>query len=645
VNADAVALVHAASDEAPLSPHAAEAVVTRGAGNPLFLRALTQAARGDEDAAALPDSIENVVAAQIDRLAPSDRDVLRAASVIGMAVDPYVLEALLTDGDAAPAIDWDRLATFVRPAGSGYRFRQALFQSTAYAGLPYRRRAALHSRMADVLASDPATTGNSAVLSLHYFHAGRYDDALSSATAAAAEAAASYANVDAVVLYNRALAAARYVPVVAKADLAQLHEALGDVRARLGEFDAADASFAAARRLCGQGVETIVRLALKSARDAEHLGNYRRALGRVRRVNSVLGDQLDAVPHIRAQLLLRTAWLRFQQGRLHPAHSACEDALALVDEETTPDLVANALHLLDTIEIALGVGSHSTFGERSARALTLYESLGDLSFQARVLNVMGYCAYLNGRWTTALDCYGRSRQLLERTGDSWNAAVASGNIAEIYVDQGRLAEGEAILRPALRVWRASGADNYVTFGQCLLGRIFMRQGRFDEAQTLLSAGLEEFRRQGAMDAYDADAFLAECLVSSGQYIAGLEAARAAIDRSRALAELPAQASLLHRVVGVALDATGDLDGGRKAFDEALRIARERGARHEVVFTLVALIRRAAIIGEVADPVWAKDAKNLQVGLGLVVDMTALDEQVGAPTSVPQQRATPLSTHP
>src|SRR3712207_4897729 len=92
---DAVArLLQSLTEDAPLAPHLRAAMAATSAGNPLFLLELAtsgEALRGG----GLPDTVEQVMAAQIDRLPPADRRLLRAASVLGARVRIDVLREVL----------------------------------------------------------------------------------------------------------------------------------------------------------------------------------------------------------------------------------------------------------------------------------------------------------------------------------------------------------------------------------------------------------------------------------------------------------------------------------------------------------------------------------------------------------------------
>src|SRR5439155_10779033 len=70
---EALGLAEVATESAPLPYHQLALIARRSAGNPLFLLALVAAAQAGGDIEALPDSVEAVLMARIDRLAPRDR--------------------------------------------------------------------------------------------------------------------------------------------------------------------------------------------------------------------------------------------------------------------------------------------------------------------------------------------------------------------------------------------------------------------------------------------------------------------------------------------------------------------------------------------------------------------------------------------
>jgi DNA-binding SARP family transcriptional activator len=128
-------------------------------GNPLFVeQLLALALEGGLTERPLPETIQALLAARLDRLGPGERAVLERGAVIGKEFRLQDVVALV-DPDAAPTaeVHMNALASrgFVRPAGSAaFEFRHVLVQEAVYRAAPKRLRAELHERFADRLDSN-----------------------------------------------------------------------------------------------------------------------------------------------------------------------------------------------------------------------------------------------------------------------------------------------------------------------------------------------------------------------------------------------------------------------------------------------------------------------------------------------------------
>jgi DNA-binding NtrC family response regulator/predicted ATPase len=146
---------------APLAPDVADLIVRKAEGNPFFLEELARAV--DEHAGAVvagvPDTIQSVLMARIDRLTEEDRRLLQSAAVIGRDVPLAVLEAVAGEAEAVLQRRLRQLqaAEFLherRPEPDvEYTFRHALTHEVAYGSVPPEQRRALHARAARALLS------------------------------------------------------------------------------------------------------------------------------------------------------------------------------------------------------------------------------------------------------------------------------------------------------------------------------------------------------------------------------------------------------------------------------------------------------------------------------------------------------------
>jgi len=153
-----------------LSERASGRISDAAQGNPLYLKELLSMLidegllrrAGDRwvpdtdlQEITVPPTIQALLAARLDRLAPDARWAIEAASVMGTAFDPVALVALVRQeaaqiGSALDALVADEL---LQPepsslGGQGLRFHHALLREAAYTGTSKERRAELHERHA-----------------------------------------------------------------------------------------------------------------------------------------------------------------------------------------------------------------------------------------------------------------------------------------------------------------------------------------------------------------------------------------------------------------------------------------------------------------------------------------------------------------
>jgi len=148
---DSLTVVHAV---VPQLPEAVTQMILREAeGNPFFLEELTRAVAEREALApdvAVPDTIQGVITARIDRLPDISKRLLQTASVLGRDVPLRLLRAIWEEPDALDVSlqELQRLEFFYEQVGgedSVYVFKHALTQEVAYASLLISHRQMLHA--------------------------------------------------------------------------------------------------------------------------------------------------------------------------------------------------------------------------------------------------------------------------------------------------------------------------------------------------------------------------------------------------------------------------------------------------------------------------------------------------------------------
>ena len=333
---------------------AARRCAARSGGNPLFLEQLARAALDRRDDA-LPETVQSLVLARVDRLAARDRAALQAASVLGQRFDPEALRAV---ADELPTdLDEPIRRGLLRPQGGALQFAHALIRDGVYASLLHERRRALHRRAADWYASRDAL--------LRAEHLVLADDP---------EAAAAL------------LAAAR------------------------GE--AAGARLAATRDLLSRA-EPLAREPRLASAIAIELGGVLLELGAVETALAAFERALEAAPDAAGRARARLG----RAGCLRLADRLPE-ALALLDALepearmlADPELLARVLHLRGNLLFPLGRVADCRAAHEAA--LEAARAAGSVELEARALGGIGDAAFLGGRLVSALaafeGCVARAR--------------------------------------------------------------------------------------------------------------------------------------------------------------------------------------------------------------------------------------------
>ena len=603
--AQAVDALERAGQEHPMRPHEMRLLAERSAGNPLFLVELWRAHRSGSPLDSLPGSVDAAMTAEIDRLQPRLRGILRSAAVLGTAFTPADLRALIDEDtehvnpvtrQASESTVPVELAPFLTAEDSGQmRFRSTSLRDCAYEGLPYRRRQMLHGRAAAalLLRLEGRASTEAELLSLHYFHAGDYPAAWRWGRLAGDRALARFANQAAATLYERTLAAGRRVAYLEKADLSSVWTGLGDARERSGQYPEATRAYRRARALLADDPVAQAEIFLKEAWMPERNGRYGEAVRWIRRGLSLL----DGIPgqdagRVRAQLTVWYASVRQAQGASREAVRWCDQAVAEARASGDRDAEAHALYILDWAWVTLGRPEQAV---HSQAALAIYRDLGDQAGVAAVLLNMGGFAYFQGEWDRAVDLYRLGRDARLATGNEVDAAMCTANIGEVLSDQGHYDDAHTVLRQSHQVCRASGYRVGVGFTSMLLGRLSARTGNYGDAHQRYDVARREFVGAGLDgDIAQVDVLIVECLVLDSRSAEALDLA------DRLLSRPDADESALLRWRGWAMLQRGDRSGARSALAQAFSRAEEDNRPFEAVLTLDRLVHLTRIEGRDAE---------------------------------------------
>lgn len=589
------------TEEHVVADHLIGPLVDRSDGNPLFLAELVRAVQGGARVEDLPDRVEVLIEAQIDRLPAASRRTLRVCSVLGARFDLDLLQAI----DSAPdpgAARLVELVPFLSLDDGGVRFRHALYRDTAYRTLRVKERAKLHAAAAVALEAraGDAVDEQAELLSFHWFSAQEFERAWPHLLSAARRARADLAPYEASGFLEQALACAGHLGDEGRSARPEVEEELGMLYDTLGRFPEAERCFRRAR----QHTTDPAHKALLRGLEGRVARSSRKLSTAVRRYRTALVEVPDDAHGVRAQLSVGLAAVLERQGRHHDKleilHLATSEATKAGDVAT----LAHAHLVLGNTYGDLGTGQ----AERHlTTALVLFEQLDERWGVASARNNLGVEAYFAGDWTTALEHYRAALEAYRSLGDESNAAMALTNIGEIHSDQGHWELAGAEFEEARRTWAGSGLG--VAFVTSNLGRLACRRGDHERASVEFSEarrGLQQAGAEGYLTELEARVGVLELVRGNAD-----DAWRRVVRVLRHGVDLvPAVRCQLERTAGLAAAALGRPDDAGAHLAEALRLADASGASYERACTLSAF-------GELnADEFAIRQARTLFEELGV-----------------------------
>lgn len=569
----------AAADDATVAR-----VVARAAGNAFFLEELVRAVaegRGDH----LPDTVLAIVQSRLEGLAPEERRVLRAASVLGQVFWRGAALSLLGGEERAPALDaWlsglsAREWIARRPESSlrgelEYGFRHALVREAAYDMLTDEDRALGHRLAGGWL--EAAGEHDAAVLAEHFERGGELG-----------RAAGCYARAA-----EQALAGNDLGGVVRSADRAVRCGAEGEL---LGAVSLARAE---AHRFRGEldDAELWATEALTLLREGSP-GWY--AALKVATTAALKRSRTERVPALLAALVARwsdeapepaqvaaVAWaaaLLFLTGRYADAGSLMARVEPVADRFAGDPQIAGTIAWSRATAALFVEGDLNRHRARLEEAIACFDRSGDLRGACGQRANAGFACNELGAYGEAAALLRASLSDAERMGLRNIAASARQNLGAALARLGELSEARAVETEAVRSFAAMQEPRMEGASRAYLAGILLSAGDVAaaEAEARRAVAMLEVARPLLPHAL---ATLADALLAAGRREEALAEARRAAEILKEIGQLEEGEALVRVVHAEALWATGDREGARAALAETEARIEERA-------------------GKIADPAW------------------------------------------
>jgi predicted ATPase/DNA-binding SARP family transcriptional activator len=430
-------------------------------GLPLFLAEYLAAVEKGEldlgdDSWTLPGGVQDLLKTRLGTVGETAGQILATAAVVGRSFDFDTVRTASGRGEEETLDALEELISrgLIREVGSAgatpsYDFDHDKLRTLVYEETSLARKRLLHRRTATALAGGARGREADSLagqVARHFRLAGQDAEAARYYLSAGDYARSLHANSEALSHYEEALA-------LGHSDAAALHEAMGDLRTRTGEYGAALASYEAAASSAEPGDLAAI----------EHkIGN----------VHARLGDR--------------------DLARLH-YESALE---GLAKQEREAEL---ARLYADWSLLSHGQDEPGEAAAFARRALALAEVTGDTRALAQAHNMLGILAGRSGDQEEALRHLGESLDLAEALGDSDAQVAALNNLALALEGGGEPEKAIKLAEAALRLCVASGDRHREAALHNNLADLFHATGREQESMEHLKRAVELFAEIGERD--------------------------------------------------------------------------------------------------------------------------------------------------
>src|SRR6266536_2143529 len=431
-------------------------VVERSGGNPFYLEELLSLVHSHgpslPGALDLPNSVQRVVLATVDRLSEGEKAVVKVASVMPRFRAEWIAACY------PPAGPPDEVARHLRRLDDlgltrlqttalepEYGFRHAIAQDATYQSLTRRFQKVLHERIAEYL---EATYGERLgqfvdLLAYHYGRTNRPDKQRVWFRAAADAAKTAFANEAAVAHYQRLL------PLLPGPEAGRVLVELGAVWQLTGRWGEAQSAYLRALGIARAAGDRSLLAA--AAREFGDLFTYTQSYAEAIQWLTLAADEFERLDDQQglSRALDRLAWALFQQCSYSKAAAVSERHLAIATKAS--DLAGMSI-AFDHLGLVCAYTGDSAGGvdllQRSLQAAT---EAGDRRGVIHAANNLGMLYAAHGDHVRTLACFEQALTVAQEIGYRQMAAVIIGNIGEPYLERGGYEQATTCFAHALRI--------------------------------------------------------------------------------------------------------------------------------------------------------------------------------------------------
>ena len=494
-----------------------ERVIARAEGNPFYLEEIVRSLidrgvlrrqadgwRVTADAARLeiPDTMQALTAARVDRLEQDAKEILQVAAVIGRSFPARLVEAvsgvdsLMLSLHLATLDEHEYIQVLQYEPELEYVFRHPIMQEVVYNGLLKRRRREVHRRTAEMI--EQLYRGRleelTEQLAHHYANGDDLDRAIELLRKAGDRARQRYANDEAIRYFNQIVEIIGQMAETSRTDHARslwaAIEDLGDVYGHKSEYTVAMACFDRLYEVAREDGVVRCRSRRKKAEMLVHQGNFEAALSVAGEAEKTLiGDSAVELVE-KAEIMGLRSWVYRIKGDLDQAVAKGEQGLSIIDslERMHDPGVPDAARFKLKAKLARNLGVIFYTKNDLEKAVALYEqslAISDRSGEkqgiAAAYGNLGIIYRKKGEFTRAIESLQKYLSISEQVGDRQKVGLALGNLGVVMRDLGDDNRALELFKKYLEIAEEIGDRQRIGIASGNAGVIYHERGDYVSA--------------------------------------------------------------------------------------------------------------------------------------------------------------------
>jgi len=440
----------------------------------------------------IPDTIQEIVLARVDRLEEHSKMTLQAASVIGREftlkllarqeelerqLSRYMKELkhleLIQEKSLSPEIE--------------YMFKNAVTKDVIYSSLLLQHRKELHRKIAEAIERLYWEKKEEylEMLAYHYLHSDAIDKSITYLIKAGEKAKSIYANNEAIEYFRKALDLMDQHKGSWDDYKKEAHQKLADLNDLVGDYPQAIHHYVEEMKFVSSSIEKTESLR-KIGVICEKKGDLAEAL-------KFYEEAMDLIAHREypleaGRIYMNIGWLHNRNGDYDRAMDFCNRALNIFRQEKSDYETALALNNLAVIHEFHGQWD---LAERyNKESIQLIRKVGDQRKLGSFYISLGLLSWKKGSLKKSKNYFKKSLVLMEAIGNTLGIANSFSSLGKVYASEGNLNKAFSYLEKSLTMFQKMGTKSKLCQSCIALAEAYVKKGDLEKAKDYCNKGME-----------------------------------------------------------------------------------------------------------------------------------------------------------